>query len=80
MQYNMARYEKAKKEADAEASRARQLNSQVQTFTKTETELRNQLNVYVDKFKQVFIGFSLLGMVLFPSKSRTTNIPCGSNR
>ncbi|KAI5924106.1 myosin-like coiled-coil protein-domain-containing protein [Camillea tinctor] len=53
VQWNMARYEQQKKAAEAEANRARQLNSQVLTFTKTETELRNQLNVYVEKFKQV---------------------------
>ncbi|TDZ19381.1 Alpha-taxilin [Colletotrichum orbiculare MAFF 240422] len=53
VQYNMARYEREKKLAESEASRARNLQTQVQTFTKTETELRNQLNVYVDKFKQV---------------------------
>ncbi|KAK2048521.1 myosin-like coiled-coil protein [Colletotrichum somersetense] len=53
VQYNMARYEREKKLAEAEATRARNLQNQVQTFTKTETELRNQLNVYVDKFKQV---------------------------
>ncbi|KAJ2904315.1 uncharacterized protein MKZ38_008374 [Zalerion maritima] len=53
VQVNMGRYEKEKKNAEAEANRARQLNAQVQTFSKTETELRNQLNVYVDKFKQV---------------------------
>ncbi|OTA99927.1 hypothetical protein M426DRAFT_324735 [Hypoxylon sp. CI-4A] len=53
VQLNMARYEQQKKNAEAEANRARQLNSQVLTFSKTETELRNQLNVYVEKFKQV---------------------------
>ncbi|KAJ1329704.1 Myosin-like coiled-coil protein [Microdochium nivale] len=53
VQWNMARYEQQKKTAEADAARARQLNSQVLTFTKTETELRNQLNVYVEKFKQV---------------------------
>ncbi|KAG7057597.1 hypothetical protein JMJ77_0004980 [Colletotrichum scovillei] len=53
VQYNMARYEREKKLAEAESTRARNLQAQVQTFTKTETELRNQLNVYVDKFKQV---------------------------
>ncbi|KAI0133223.1 myosin-like coiled-coil protein-domain-containing protein [Hypoxylon sp. NC0597] len=53
VQWNMARYEQQKKTAEAEANRARQLNSQVLTFSKTETELRNQLNVYVEKFKQV---------------------------
>ena len=29
------------------------LKEQIETFTKTEAELRKQLNVYVDKFKQV---------------------------
>jgi hypothetical protein len=53
VQYNLARYEREKKNAEAEMARSRQLNSQVQTFSKTETELRQQLNVYVDKFKQV---------------------------
>lgn len=53
VQWNMARYEQQKKAVEAESNRARQLNSQVSTFTKTETELRNQLNVYVEKFKQV---------------------------
>lgn len=49
----MARYEREKKNAESEATKARHLQAQVQAFTKTETELRNQLNVYVDKFKQV---------------------------
>lgn len=53
VQYNMARYEREKKNYEAELARSRQLNTQVQTFTKTEAELRHQLNVYVDKFKQV---------------------------
>lgn len=53
VQYHLARYEKEKKAAEAENARSRQLNAQVQTFSKTETELRQQLNVYVDKFKQV---------------------------
>ncbi|TRX93032.1 hypothetical protein FHL15_006170 [Xylaria flabelliformis] len=53
VQWNMARYEQQKKAVEAEGTRARQLNNQVLTFTKTETELRNQLNVYVEKFKQV---------------------------
>ncbi|KAF4463106.1 muscle-derived [Fusarium albosuccineum] len=53
VQYHMARYEREKKNAEAESTKARQLQAQVQAFTKTETELRNQLNVYVDKFKQV---------------------------
>lgn len=53
VQHNLARFEREKKKADTEIARSRQLNEQVQTFSKTETELRNQLNVYVDKFKQV---------------------------
>jgi len=53
VQYHMSRYEREKKNAEAESSKSRQLQSQVQAFTKTETELRNQLNIYVDKFKQV---------------------------
>ncbi|KAM0374855.1 hypothetical protein ACHAO7_002807 [Fusarium culmorum] len=52
VQYHMARYEREKKNAEAESTKARHLQGQVQAFTKTETELRNQLNVYVDKFKQ----------------------------
>ena len=61
VQWNMARYEEQKKASEAEARRANQLNSQVLTFTKTETELRNQLNVYVEKFKQVcFVPAPLL--------------------
>ena len=53
VQYHMARYEREKKNAESESTKARHLQAQVQAFTKTETELRNQLNVYVDKFKQV---------------------------
>jgi STE24 endopeptidase len=53
VQYHMARYEREKKNAETESNKSRQLQNQVQAFTKTETELRNQLNVYVDKFKQV---------------------------
>ncbi|KAL2159623.1 hypothetical protein VTH06DRAFT_2192 [Thermothelomyces fergusii] len=53
VQYNLARYEREKKNYEAELARSRQLNAQVQTFSKTEAELRQQLNVYVDKFKQV---------------------------
>ncbi|KAK9435558.1 Taxilin [Metarhizium brunneum] len=52
VQYHQSRYEREKKTAEAEASKARHLQAQVQAFTKTETELRNQLNTYVEKFKQ----------------------------
>lgn len=53
VQYHMARYERERKNAEAEAAKARQLQEQVRTFSKTESELRNQLNIYVEKFKQV---------------------------
>ncbi|TWU73376.1 hypothetical protein ED733_001817 [Metarhizium rileyi] len=53
VQHHQSRYEREKKNAEGESSKARHLQAQVQAFTKTETELRNQLNVYVDKFKQV---------------------------
>jgi hypothetical protein len=58
VQYNMARFDREKKTADAEVTRSRALNAQVLTFSKTETELRNQLNIYVEKFKQVRIVFA----------------------
>ncbi|KAI4594933.1 hypothetical protein KJ359_007456 [Pestalotiopsis sp. 9143b] len=52
VQYYMARYDQQKKAAETEARKSNQLNSQVNTFHKTEMELRNQLNVYVEKFRQ----------------------------
>lgn len=53
VQYHLSRHDREKKNAEGEANKARHLQNQVGAFTKTETELRNQLNVYVDKFKQV---------------------------
>lgn len=53
VQHNLAKYEREKKNYEAELARSRQLNAQVQAFSKTEADLRHQLNVYVDKFKQV---------------------------
>ena len=55
VQYNLAKYERERKQAEQETTRAKALNTQVQTFSKTETELRNQLNIYVEKFKQVIL-------------------------
>ncbi len=49
----MARFENEKKAAEQEVTRSRDLRVQVATFSQTETELRSQLNVYVEKFKQV---------------------------
>ncbi|KAG0645337.1 Alpha-taxilin [Hyphodiscus hymeniophilus] len=53
VQYHMARFGKEQKAAEAEVTRSRALNAQVLTFSKTESELRSQLNIYVEKFKQV---------------------------
>lgn len=49
----MAKFNKEQKAAEAEVTRSRALNAQVLTFSKTESELRSQLNIYVEKFKQV---------------------------
>ncbi len=57
VQYNIGRFDREKKQAEVEISRSRALNAQVLTFSKTETELRNQLNIYVEKFKQVRLDF-----------------------
>lgn len=53
MHYNLARYEQQKRAAEQEMARSRALSAQVTTFSQTETELRSQLNIYVEKFKQV---------------------------
>jgi hypothetical protein len=53
VQYQQARYEGQRKAQEQEASKSKQLTSQVSTFSQTETELRSQLNIYVEKFKQV---------------------------
>lgn len=53
VQYNLGRYDQKRKQAEAEALRAKALHAQVSTFSQTETELRSQLNIYVEKFKQV---------------------------
>ncbi|KAL8672965.1 MAG: hypothetical protein Q9168_002598 [Polycauliona sp. 1 TL-2023] len=53
VQYNLARFERERKQAEIEQTKSRTLSAQVSTFTQTETELRSQLNVYVEKFKQV---------------------------
>ncbi|KIW17597.1 hypothetical protein PV08_04792 [Exophiala spinifera] len=48
-----AKHEVERRRADAEAGRCRTLTNQVSTFSHTEAELRSQLNIYVEKFKQV---------------------------
>lgn len=61
VQYHIAKFDRERKAADAESSRSRALNAQVLTFSKTETELRNQLNIYVEKFKQVIQHMDMTG-------------------
>ncbi|KAK9237728.1 myosin-like coiled-coil protein-domain-containing protein [Lipomyces kononenkoae] len=53
VQVYMARYDRQRKLAESETARAKMLLNQISTFTQTEAELRSQLNVYVEKFKQV---------------------------
>ena len=53
--YQMARHDALKKAQESELSKSHQLTRQVSTFSQTENELRGQLNVYVEKFKQVRI-------------------------
>ncbi|TIA00183.1 hypothetical protein D6C82_04686 [Aureobasidium pullulans] len=52
IQYHLARQEQLRKQQDAELSKSHQLTRQVSTFSQTENELRSQLNIYVEKFKQ----------------------------
>ncbi|KAL9618350.1 MAG: hypothetical protein Q9160_006932 [Pyrenula sp. 1 TL-2023] len=47
------RYDDQRRKAEEQSTKCRQLSNQVSTFSFTEAELRNQLNIYVDKFKQV---------------------------
>lgn len=61
----MARFNKEQKTAEAEVARSRALNTQVMTFSKTESELRSQLNIYVEKFKQVSHDTSIQQKVSF---------------
>jgi hypothetical protein len=54
----MARLEQQRKQQEVESSKSHQLTRQVSTFSQTETELRTQLNIYVEKFKQVWPSFA----------------------
>lgn len=60
-----AKYEVERKKAEAEASKCRTLTNQVSTFSNTEAELRSQLNIYVEKFKQVSISDHSIHSVLW---------------
>ncbi|KAJ5142907.1 Taxilin family [Penicillium bovifimosum] len=48
-----SKFEDQRRASEVEANRSRALTSQVSTFSHTEAELRSQLNIYVEKFKQV---------------------------
>ncbi|KAJ5675628.1 hypothetical protein N7462_008525 [Penicillium macrosclerotiorum] len=48
-----SKYEEQRRTAENESARGRALSAQVSTFSHTEAELRSQLNIYVEKFKQV---------------------------
>lgn len=51
--YHTALLEHQKRNQEVESTKSDQLTKQVSTFSQTETELRSQLNIYVEKFKQV---------------------------
>lgn len=77
VQMSLARSEEHRKRAEDEMRKSRTLNSQVSTFSQTETELRSQLNIYVEKFKQARLSQSSLLAALslhlpftFPSRLR----------
>ncbi|CAG8780880.1 20625_t:CDS:2, partial [Racocetra persica] len=53
LQLYEAKLQQQKQLTEQETVKVNSLKSQVETFTKTEIELRKQLNIYVDKFKQV---------------------------
>ena len=59
IQYQMARLVEQRKAQELESSKSHQLTRQVSTFSQTETELRSQLNIYVEKFKQVGIHLGI---------------------
>ena len=59
VQLSLARAEEQRKRAEIETTKSRTLSAQVSTFSQTETELRSQLNIYVEKFKQVRHKFPL---------------------
>ena len=60
----MSRHVQLKKAQESVLSKSHQLTSQVSTFSQTENELRGQLNVYVEKFKQVRYSLPALRLVV----------------
>ena len=80
VQLSMARAEESRKRAEDEAKKSRTLSSQVSTFSQTETELRSQLNIYVEKFKQVSLqlscSFAIIPLSLLCSLFQTSKRRC----
>lgn len=58
--YHQAKLDQQRKAQEVESSKSNQLTRQVTTFSQTEAELRSQLNIYVEKFKQVSLHMSRL--------------------
>lgn len=65
--YQVARHDQLKKAQESELSKSHQLTRQVSTFSQTENELRGQLNVYVEKFKQVRLASAPLRRLQQPN-------------
>jgi hypothetical protein len=53
VQYNLARYERERKNCEAEKARALQLKAQVQALSKAEAELRQQAALYAEHLSEV---------------------------
>ncbi|KAJ4148578.1 hypothetical protein LMH87_003042 [Akanthomyces muscarius] len=49
LQYHLSRFDRDKKASEAELAKMRQLQTQVQTLSRSETQLRTELNMYMDK-------------------------------
>lgn len=65
--YHTAKLDQQKRAQEVESSRSNQLTRQVSTFSQTETELRTQLNIYVEKFKQVKVSAPAHGLQSVPN-------------
>lgn len=69
IQLSQARAEEHRKRAETETAKSRTLSAQVNTFSQTESELRSQLNIYVEKFKQASSRFAFCqSMSLLPHR------------
>lgn len=49
LQYHLSRFDRDKKASESELAKMRQLQTQVQTLSRSETQLRTELNMYMDK-------------------------------